>query len=69
MPPGISLSTGHLVGRTKSEQAALEAQTQPQPSVGAIGNIVFPSSRNKGQLIIPPFTEDEFTRIPAVAQW
>ena len=25
--------------------------------------------QNKEELIIPPFTEDEFTRILAVAQW
>ena len=28
-----------------------------------------PLEQNKEELIIPPFTEDEFTRILAVAQW
>ena len=33
-----------------------------QPAIGVIGNIGFPPSRNKEELIIPPFTKDEFTR-------
>ena len=33
-----------------------------QPAIGVIGNIGFPFSRNKEELMIPPFTKDEFTR-------
>ena len=38
-----------------------------QSALGVIGNIAFPSSRNKGKIVSPPFTEDEFTRSPSVA--
>ena len=41
---------------------------QAQPALGVIGNIAFTSSRNKGKIISPPFTEDDFTRSPPVAQ-
>ena len=33
--------------------------------MGVIGNIAFPSSRNKGKFVSPPFTEDEFASSPA----
>ena len=40
----------------------IQYQDTAQPAIGVIGNIGFPSSRNKEELIIPPFTKDEFTR-------
>ena len=38
-------------------------------SLGVIGNIAFPSSRNKGKILGPPITEVKFTWSPPVAQW
>ena len=43
------------------------SQMYSQSALDVIDNIAFPSSRNKGKFISPPFTEDEFTRSPPVA--
>ena len=36
--------------------------------LAVIGNIAFSSSKKKGKIINSPFTGDEFTRSPSVAQ-
>ena len=38
-----------------------------QTALGVIGNIAFPSGRNKGKLISFTFTGDDFNRRPPVA--
>ena len=37
-----------------------------QSTLGVIGNIAFPSSRNKGKI---PYTDNEFTWSAPVAKW
>ena len=55
------LSTGsNLSGRS--------GQYKAQSALAVIGNIAFSSSKNKGKIINPPFTGEEFTRSPSVAQ-
>ena len=71
MPPSQLRPMGGKIQKNPSGNTLAELQPQPQntqPSFDVIGNIGFPSSRNKGELISPSFTEDEFTQIPAVAQ-
>ena len=56
---------GFWQGGRGCEPTSVKAQS----ALGVIGNIAFPSSRNKGKNISPPFTQDEFTQIPPLAQW
>ena len=39
-----------------------------QSALAVIGNIALSLSKNKGKIINSPFTGDEFTRSPSVAQ-
>ena len=67
---GVGLGIINLLGRgeTACVLCSLAAwQVLAQAALGVLGNIAFPSSRNKEKLITPPFTEDEFTRSPPVA--
>ena len=38
-----------------------------QTALAVIGNIAFPSGRNKGKIVSFTFTVDEFTRSPPIA--
>ena len=44
-----------------------KASNRAQTALAVIGNIAFPSGRNKGKIISFTFTGDEFTRSPPVA--
>ena len=52
----------------KEEEFQDKPALQAQPALDVLGIIAFPSSRNKGKIISPPFTEYEFTRSLPVAQ-
>ena len=52
----------------KSDISSLTGGPPSQSALAVIGNIAFSLSKKKGKIINSPFSGDEFTRSPPVAQ-
>ena len=65
---GGSAIDGATPSNLKTEYYTLVTLDTSQPALAGIGNIAFSLSKTKGKIRNSPFTGDEFTWRPSVAQ-